>query len=660
MASLDDYFGGNAEADPNVNSRQDAMRVMVGSFRTTKPTETHPILQVVFPDVPEQTLVTIKGYLTYIPGEVENAAFTLVGVQIPSSQVGGVNEQWGMGGTFINISHDSEADVITNPIKVKLGYTSTKLPQIEFTGHTIHYAGDGEIVIESIVYDGLTKETAPPPTLSFTELTTSSIPGVTSLTTKNAANEKHKHTASDIAPTLLTDTVNLNTLKTPGRYYQSLPLLTTWQSLNYPFQPPCSVVIEKTNGVVQIVYGGESSPGKLAMRPSKSDGSWDTWTQNIDTNKKDLFIFRGQATDLNTVATRLPGHYDILNNNNGPVPAQYGHMHVTGNGLSSGTGAWIQQTLFYHDGTIHTRRLVNPTTAATTQPWDRVMSYNSLLESGVGVRVTKATNPFFEWHVPGVKAYMTYLDHTDGRLVTGQSNGAAGLSSFTHWQDARGVNVFNGNLWAANWSHGYNSQFSTIAPLHVDFGQVAGNNDYYPIVRGKGQAAGAGYTTQVELGMLRSGDYWGQGVLLVGSGEGSTPQAVYSFDINGNVNIPGEMSFTDYTIRCDRKFKTKLVKIKDPLAKLDNVHGYTFINQQGEEDSGLVSNEWTWLPGATKIKPLSDKHGNLIEGEEYVALRLKGPVGFMLECIKYQREQITTLTTRLELLEKHLGITVEE
>jgi hypothetical protein len=193
--------------------------------------------------------------------------------------------------------------------------------------------------------------------------------------------------------------------------------------------------------------------------------------------------------------------------------------------------------------------------------------------------------------------------------------------------------------------------------VHVDFGTINGGSDYYPIVRGKSVAATYGYTTQVELGMLRSGGAaWGQGILLVGSGEGSTPQAIYSFDINGNVTIPGEMSFTDYTIRCDVKFKKELTPIADPLKKLPDLHGYTFINQNDESDSGLVSNEWEWLPGATRRKPLTDKHGKVVEGEDYLSLRLKGPVGYLLECIKAQQVLIERQGVQITRLEKMLGI----
>lgn len=101
----------------------------------------------------------------------------------------------------------------------------------------------------------------------------------------------------------------------------------------------------------------------------------------------------------------------------------------------------------------------------------------------------------------------------------------------------------DGNIWANKQSHGFADQWTTVAPLHVDFGQVPGNSDYYPIVRGRGTAAGYGYTTQVELGMLRQGNAaWGAGYLIVRNSEQTSgPQANYSFDISGNFQAPNQV-----------------------------------------------------------------------------------------------------------------------
>lgn len=99
----------------------------------------------------------------------------------------------------------------------------------------------------------------------------------------------------------------------------------------------------------------------------------------------------------------------------------------------------------------------------------------------------------------------------------------------------------DGTIWAAKHGHGYNDMYNTNAPYHVDFGAVRGTSDYYPIVRGRNSAAGYGYTTQVELGMLRSGDaQWGEGHLIVTNSERASggPTAIYRFAINGVMTVP--------------------------------------------------------------------------------------------------------------------------
>ena len=101
--------------------------------------------------------------------------------------------------------------------------------------------------------------------------------------------------------------------------------------------------------------------------------------------------------------------------------------------------------------------------------------------------------------------------------------------------------ALDGSIWAAKHGHGYADMYNTNAPYHVDFGAVRGTSDYYPIVRGRSSASGYGYTTQVELGMLRSGDaQWGEGHLIVTNSERATggPMAIYRFAINGVMTVP--------------------------------------------------------------------------------------------------------------------------
>jgi hypothetical protein len=149
------------------------------------------------------------------------------------------------------------------------------------------------------------------------------------------------------------------------------------------------------------------------------------------------------------------------------------------------------------------------------------------------------TWPSFEMHIPGKHAASMTLGD-DGSIQWWKTNGTGGWSSTLAALRAGSLEIYGGH-WAAQNPHDYASQFNTRAPFHVDFGPVPGASDYYPVVRGKCSVSGQGYTTQVELGMLRSGGgAWGDGILMVRSGESAgAPAAIYRFDWNGNFYAPG-------------------------------------------------------------------------------------------------------------------------
>ncbi|WP_429091743.1 phage tail protein [Aeromonas veronii] len=157
------------------------------------------------------------------------------------------------------------------------------------------------------------------------------------------------------------------------------------------------------------------------------------------------------------------------------------------------------------------------------------------------IQVKADANPMFEMHIPGKQAAAMVLQ-PDGAIQWWGTNGGGA------WASSRasllpGSFEMVGAHWAANNSHSYADQWANKAPFHVDFGAVPGASDYYPIVRGKNVAAGQGYTTQVELGILRSGGpNWGDGILMVRSGEGNAPghpAAIFQFTYTGNLYVPG-------------------------------------------------------------------------------------------------------------------------
>ncbi|MEN3802139.1 phage tail protein [Aeromonas veronii] len=157
------------------------------------------------------------------------------------------------------------------------------------------------------------------------------------------------------------------------------------------------------------------------------------------------------------------------------------------------------------------------------------------------IQVKADANPMFEMHIPGKHAAAMELEST-GAIQWWSTNGA-GEWAKTLASMTPGSFELMGAHWAANNSHSYADQWANKAPFHVDFGAVPGASDYYPIVRGKNVVTGQGYTTQVELGILRSGGpNWGDGVLMVRSGEGNAPghpAAIFQFTYTGNLYVPG-------------------------------------------------------------------------------------------------------------------------
>ncbi|UYD60086.1 long-tail fiber protein [Aeromonas phage avDM12-TAAL] len=148
-------------------------------------------------------------------------------------------------------------------------------------------------------------------------------------------------------------------------------------------------------------------------------------------------------------------------------------------------------------------------------------------------------NPVLEFHVPGKHGRIMWVDHTTGDLNIGTSNGAFGEAARIATINTSTIKL-NGATWSNAYGHAYAAQYTTIAPFHVDYGAIPGASDYYPLVRSRGYATGAGYTTDVDLGVLRQGNTWGQGVIRVGSAEAGTAntQAIYYFDISGNFKAP--------------------------------------------------------------------------------------------------------------------------
>ncbi|CAJ1844996.1 tail fiber domain-containing protein [Aeromonas hydrophila] len=149
-------------------------------------------------------------------------------------------------------------------------------------------------------------------------------------------------------------------------------------------------------------------------------------------------------------------------------------------------------------------------------------------------------NAVMEYHCPGKHGRIQWLEASSGLLHTSISNGA-----FTESQRIVSVGsnfqLMNGAAWASSNSHAYAEQYASWAPYSVNFGNVSGSSDYYPIVQGRTAATGFGYTTDVDFGVIRSGGGdWGAGVIRVGSAEAASKGTLsaFTFGITGNFTAP--------------------------------------------------------------------------------------------------------------------------
>lgn len=159
------------------------------------------------------------------------------------------------------------------------------------------------------------------------------------------------------------------------------------------------------------------------------------------------------------------------------------------------------------------------------------------------ISIASAT-PSMELHKPGVIAAMYSID-ANNRWALSQTGGNA-FPNYTHSlvDITTGQNYFNAQRWTASQAHGYANQWGQWSPITVDFGAGAGSSDYYPVIKGRHVIGGQGYTTDVEFGMIRSGNTWGGAVIRVGSAESGTAgtMATYNFDIGGNFTASGAVS----------------------------------------------------------------------------------------------------------------------
>ncbi|MFQ2059435.1 phage tail protein [Aeromonas veronii] len=286
-----------------------------------------------------------------------------------------------------------------------------------------------------------------------------------------------------------------------------------------------TIAVEIKDGSHRHKWGDLDDVPELALKRHRHP-----W-ENIDEVPAGLGTYAAATTNVATQLREKSGFYNASNAANGmPFGSEWKYYFNVAHANAGGYNGMIG--LDFAGSEMGFATVENGIFKGWRQLWH---------SESKRIQVKADANPMFEMHIPGKHAAAMELE-SNGAIQWWSTNGAGGWAKTIASLTPGAFEVYGGH-WAANNSHAYGDQWANTAPFHVNFGLVAGSSDYYPIVRGKNAVNGQGYTTQVELGILREGGpTWGHGILMVRSGEGNgpgSPSAIYRFDWGGNFYAPG-------------------------------------------------------------------------------------------------------------------------
>lgn len=132
-------------------------------------------------------------------------------------------------------------------------------------------------------------------------------------------------------------------------------------------------------------------------------------------------------------------------------------------------------------------------------------------------------------------------------------------------------------------------------------------------------------------------------------------------DISAGNNISAVGDITAYS--SDKRLKTNIVPIQEPLSKLSTISGYTYrwnidkcnkvgFKPQDTPEVGVLAQEINEImPEVIKPAPFDrDKYGNSASGDNYLTVQYEKIVPLLIECIKEQQSQIDELKVCLSKL----------
>ena len=122
---------------------------------------------------------------------------------------------------------------------------------------------------------------------------------------------------------------------------------------------------------------------------------------------------------------------------------------------------------------------------------------------------------------------------------------------------------------------------------------------------------------------------------LVNVGVGTT-NPTSKLTVAGNLYVTGIITSTDYDSLSDRKLKTNIEPIQNPIETVKQIRGVTFDwKNTNRSSAGVVAQE------IEKVLP------QLVNGDETKSVNYNGLIGLLIECVKEQQKEIDELKKRL-------------
>lgn len=390
------------------------------------------------------------------------------------------------------------------------------------------------------------------------------------------------------------------------------------------------------NGIVNILSDGAISSIGTFTAKDFLQSTAQTNLPNASTRKDyvDAQIAAIDAKNVTKAGDTMTGILNMKDAQAGAATFSTGASAVFTNGQSN---AWYHINRPAGDNGLVISEGVTPINQIANFSVGKIDLKRETQISSGKLQIESSGHNILEFHTPGKHARMIWMDGTTGDLNFGQSNGAYGeaVRYMTMRTDGSGINL-NGVTWAKG-SHAFLDQHVRQAPFNVDFGTVNGGSDYYQIASGRTVATGAGYTTDTEFGVLRTGNVWGQAVIRVGSGEAATKasQFAYTFDISGN------FSAANVRITSDARLKSDFKPIENALYKVEQLTGKTYIKQGKEErEAGIIAQD------LQKVLPESVGEFNHADGNKYLSIETAGVNALLIEAFKELSEKVKQLEAR--------------